>query len=456
MPRVSKPLALSEDDLIALEKLKAYGDQETCLRAEIVLACGENKTNKSIAQELSVTEVTVKRWKEAFRERGLKGLESGHSGGRPSSSPVPDELEGSILRILAESTEEKLTAAMLAERLQVDVQKVYYVLRKHGINLSRSRCWEYISRDDMDQWNPPVLCLYLSPACDLIVTSSDAWSYEDKSLEGVFVTQDRKLKDALESSVIPASLAGLLKTVSDMPEKPSGRDVKPGKPGSVIAEAISQWNANKEAEFFIFSSGDSFRYEGIRAKQCHVYHYESMDEMITGFNHWMGGRCNSGQHVRTEALMEGIRRLTQKRKSSSQPFVWYLKQKEGDEDCTGPEESAASDMAEGEGDALVFSNAKSWSSVEEMLTELLPEMDSTDPVTEAGAVLYQRGNDGKLSFRLVQSKRKFQAMEEFNFETKDGFENDMSRLEDDTEAFLHEIASANYEMFLDGSKKNKT
>jgi hypothetical protein len=83
-------------------------------------------------------------------------------------------------------------------------------------------------------------------------------------------------------------------------------------------------------------------------------------------------------------------------------------------------------------------------------------MDSSEPMTEAGAVLFQRDNDGKLQFRLVQSQRKFQAMGEFRFDSKDSFERDMSRLEEDTEAFMQELASANYEMYLEGSKKNKT
>jgi hypothetical protein len=47
-------------------------------------------------------------------------------------------------------------------------------------------------------------------------------------------------------------------------------------------------------------------------------------------------------------------------------------------------------------------------------------------------------------------------MGEFRFDSKDSFERDMSRLEEDTEAFMQELASANYEMYLEGSKKNKT
>ena len=449
MARVSKPLVLSEEDLKALEHMNEYGDDEMSLRAKIVLVSTEDRTNKSIAEELHVTEATVRKWKEAFRVKGMQGLESEHAGGRKPSSPAPDDLENTVIRLLSDCPDEKLTAAAIAERLQVDVSRVYYVLRKNGINLSRNRSWEYVSRDNMGDWDPPIICLCLSPSRSLIVASSNPWTDEAKSVQGVFVTHDRMLKETLDKSVIPVSLAGILKTASELPGNASPRDEKPGP---FIEKAIRQWDADKETEFYIFSSGDSFTYEGIRAKQCHVCHYESMDEMMSSFLHWMGGRCNGDQHSRVEHLLKELCLFHQKCRDSSQTFVWYLLQKEGTiEQAEGERPST-----EGGGDALILPEAKSWSNVEEMLSELLPEMDADEPLTEAGALLFQRGNDGKIQFRLVQSKRKFQAMEEFNFETKEGFERDLSRLEEDTEAFLHEIAGTNYEMFLNGSKKNRT
>ena len=452
MARVSRPLVLSEEDVNALEELKEYGDKEMCLRAQIILACAESRTNKSIAQELSLTEATVKKWKEAYREKGLQGLKSEHTGGRPSSSPAPVDLENTVLDMLAQCTDERPTAAEIAERLQVDVSKVYYLLRKNGINLSRDRCWEYTSRDDMGEWDPPILFLYLSPNRTLIVTSSNPWPGDARPAQGVLVTHDKALKQALERSVVPVSLAGILKTASELSDSTSARDVKPGP---AMEEAISQWDGDKEAEFFIFCSGNAFTYGGLRAKKCHVYCYESVDEMITSFLHWMGGKCNSFQHSKAELLMDEICRFSRKQQASSQPFIWYLRQK-GASDPAGTVESTTRDETEGYTDPLIFPDAKSWSNIEEMLLALLPELNSSEPATEAGALLYQRGSDGNLMVRLVQSERKFQAMEEFDLGSKEGFERDMSRLEQDTEAFLYEISGVNYNMFLDGSKKNKT
>jgi hypothetical protein len=170
----------------------------------------------------------------------------------------------------------------------------------------------------------------------------------------------------------------------------------------------------------------------------------------------MGGRSNASQHARAESLLEEICMFSQKCHDASQSFLWYLQKNEKKIEAEKQEELSKQNQPDETEKVLILPEAKSWSSVEEMLNELLPEMDSSEPMTEAGAVLFQRDNDGKLQFRLVQSQRKFQAMGEFRFDSKDSFERDMSRLEEDTEAFMQELASANYEMYLEGSKKNKT
>jgi hypothetical protein len=338
-----------------------------------------------------------------------------------------------VLGILDEYTDEKPTAAAIAERLQVDVSKVHYVLRKKGINLSRSRSWEYITRDDMSNWNPPIICLYLCSSYSLIVASSNPWMDKDRQVKGVFVIHDKPLKETLEKSVIPVSLTGILKTASGLTGNTSSSRVE--KPGLIIEKAIQQWDTDKETEFFIFYFGEDFTYEGIRAKQCHINHFESMDEMKSSFIHWMGGRSNASQHARAESLLEEICMFSQKCHDASQSFLWYLQKNEKKIVAEKQEELSKQNQPDETEKVLILPEAKSWSSVEEMLNELLPEMDSSEPMTEAGAVLFQRDNDGKLQFRLVQSQRKFQAMGEFRFDSKDSLERDMSRLEEDTEAF---------------------
>ncbi len=453
MARVSNPLVLSEAELMALQELRAYGDKDVSLRAEIVIACAEERTNKSIAQELSINEATVKKWKEAYREKGLQGLSSEHTGGRRPSSPAPVGLEQMILDIVDNREDENLTTSAIARQLQVDVGKVYYVLRKNGITLSRNRSWEYVSGDDMGDWDPPIICLYLSASCSCIVTSSNPWPKENRPVQGVFVTRDKVLKEELERSLIQVSLTGILKTASGMSAEISAR--KP-KPGPVIEEAIAQWDMDKEAEFSIFCFGNNFSYKGIRSKQSHVYYHGSLDDMKVSFLHWIGGRCNAAQHARAEFLLEEICRFIRQQQESSYAFIWYLRQNAIVHGEVNTEEQAAFDMPVENTNVLDPSEAETKDDVAEMLKALLPEMDSSEPESEAGAILYHRDKDGRIHYSHVLSKQKFQAMEDFGFESKEGFERDLSRLEEDTEGFLHEVAGANYQMFLAGAKKNKT
>ncbi len=453
MARVSKPLVLSKADITALQELRAYGDKDASLRAAIVIACADERTNKSIAQELSVNEATVKKWKEAYREKGLQGLVSEHTGGRRTVSPTPVGLEQMILDMVDNPEDENLTASAIAKQLQVDVGKVYYVLRKNGITLSRNRSWEYVSRDDMGDWNPPIICLYLAPACSCIVTSSNSCPKENGPMQGVFVTRDKVLEEELERSLVRVSLPGALKTAAGMATEISA---KTPKPGPVIEKAISQWDTDREAEFSIFCCGNIFSYEGIRSKQSYIYHYGSLDEMKASFLHWMGGRCNADQHARAEFLLEEICLFSRQQRESSHAFVWYLRQNETVHGEVDSEGATIFDTPQENAGALELPEAKSYADVEEMLKSLLPERDSSEPEPEAGAILYHRGKDGRIHFSHVLSKQKFQAMEDFGFESKEDFERDLSRLEEDTEGFLHEIAGANYEMFLTGAKKNKT
>ncbi len=453
MARVSKPLVLSEADLVALQELEIYGDKEASLRAEIVIACADDRTNKSIAQELSVTEATVKKWKEAFREKGLQGLVTEHTGGRKPSSPTPVGLEQAIVDIVTSHADESLTASAIAEQLQVDVGKVYYVLRKNGITLNRNRNWEYITQDDMGGWNPPIICLYLSPSCSCIVASSNPWPGESRPAQGIFVTRDKALEDELERSLIQVSLLGILKTALRISSDLSARTPKPGP---VIEEAIAQWDTDREAEFFIFCFGDTFSYEGKRSRQSHINHYGSLDEMKASFLHWMGGRCNADQHAKAELLLEEVCHFCgQQQEPSSNAFIWYLRNNEIVPCGAGTEGTGTSETPLKGDDALVLSRAKSWTSVEEMLNALLPEMDSSEPMTEAGAILYHRGKDGRIHYSHVPSRQKFQDMEEFSFGSKESFERNLSRLEEDTEGLLREVAEANYGMFLEGAKKTK-
>ena len=76
MPRVTPPLAVSEDQETQIQQcLAALGTpQQVALRCRIVLAAGRGESAASIATQLDVNRKTVRLWRERFVKSGLDGL----------------------------------------------------------------------------------------------------------------------------------------------------------------------------------------------------------------------------------------------------------------------------------------------------------------------------------------------------------------------------------------------
>lgn len=74
--RPKKPLTLSDDERQKLEQWarRPKTAQRLALRARIVLACAEGKSNITVAAELQVTMPTVGKWRTRFVEDRLEGL----------------------------------------------------------------------------------------------------------------------------------------------------------------------------------------------------------------------------------------------------------------------------------------------------------------------------------------------------------------------------------------------
>lgn len=79
------PLVLSDDEKsqlmsIALSRTLPHG---VVRRAQIVLACAKGETNTSIAQRMHLTNATVGKWRQRYRDYGLEGLHDELRAGRP-------------------------------------------------------------------------------------------------------------------------------------------------------------------------------------------------------------------------------------------------------------------------------------------------------------------------------------------------------------------------------------
>ena len=86
-----EPLVLSEDERRTLENWakRRKTAQGLALRARIVLACAEGRSNTAVAGRLGVSRTTVKKWRARFLARRLDGLGDEPRQGCRAASPTP-------------------------------------------------------------------------------------------------------------------------------------------------------------------------------------------------------------------------------------------------------------------------------------------------------------------------------------------------------------------------------
>src|SRR6266702_4300042 len=101
-----EPLVLSEDERQTLENWakRRKTAQGLALRARIVLACAEGRSNTAVAGRLGVSRTTVNKWRRRFLARRLDGLGDEPRPGVPRT--ITDaQVEAVIVRTLEEGPE---------------------------------------------------------------------------------------------------------------------------------------------------------------------------------------------------------------------------------------------------------------------------------------------------------------------------------------------------------------
>ena len=432
MARKTVPLHIDESDSDALVRISTGGDAELALRAKIVLACAGSKQIKEIAKELGIVQSTVQKWKQAYLTSGVDGLQVVHAGGRPSGHEM--NLGEEIMRHI-NSEDKEWTAKELSEALGVPVSAIHYELRKKRKNLERSRRWECRYTDAICEWDPPVLCVCLSRLGGVIVTARYAVTTEGLMPQGVFETRNRLLFEEIEKSEGLLSLPGLLTAAATFPEGPvSGNSMDADE---CVFKAVRDYPCPDGQEFHIFSYEVNPALRGSRAAACVSHHFEDAGEMLDCFLHWTAGLSSGVQHAMAEDLVEDIRQYNIRVTGKRTPFIWYLRL------TASQQESSRQDPA---------IEATKADSVEDVLNTLLKSRNPDDPSgDEVGAILFQRGDDGQFTYRVVQSEQRFKSPDEVDYQSKEDLIRSISQFEDDSIRFSREIV----ELYLENVKKNE-
>ena len=465
--RKAPPLNLSDDERETLERLLNCGDTGIELRARIVLASSENKQNKVIAEELGTNEALVGKWKKVYRTGGIDSLQVPHKGGRPRKDPTTEDLHERIQDYLrkravdnpedmgeGKSGKKKPTVAEIASALHVSENAVSYELNKAGITLERARQWSFESKDNLPQWEQPVLCIHRSNGCGAIVVASRALPCENGRLQaqGVFTTTNRALAKELEKSASRLSLNGILETAGQFANVSTF--AKGPEMNVCISDAINACPEGKATDFHVFSFGTKATYVGPRLSRCHFHFCSSEEEMVDAFRtwfleQWKGWLITAKRLGEADKLSQHLLQYGSHVKDGTAPFNWRLKWLPDD---SGHGETQNPTCMKTMG---VLSEVKSWADLERLILSNDELRESDEPCTRVGAVVFQTNKDGETTFQIIRSKEVFLAMGKFDFSSKEGFEHSMTELENCSLLFEEDLIDANNELFIESSKKDK-
>lgn len=177
MPRVARPLVLSQDQKSQLERwLAALGTpQQVALRCRIILAIAAGKTEVAIAAEQHVNRKTVRLWRDRFHAQGLQGLwEIAPGRGRKAtydSTRIKSVIDATLQSKPQASTH--WSCRTMAEEQGISKSTVSNIWRSHNLKPHRTETFK-LSRDPRFlEKLTDVVGLYLNPPDKAIVLCID-------------------------------------------------------------------------------------------------------------------------------------------------------------------------------------------------------------------------------------------------------------------------------------------
>jgi len=176
MPRIAPIPQCSVEERSVLENIASSRTQEARLveRAKMVAMCLEGKKIAEIAEHFHTRSNTVIKWRDRFRESGIKGLYDQPRPGKPVQYGV--EFRNQVLRTLEQpppSGQAVWDGESLAVVLGSSADAVWRVLRKEGICLQRQRSWCVSTDPEFASKAADIIGLYLNPPEMALVISVD-------------------------------------------------------------------------------------------------------------------------------------------------------------------------------------------------------------------------------------------------------------------------------------------
>jgi transposase len=175
--RIAAAIAVSDDQLPTLRRWSCGRSTPArlVLRAKVILAAAQGRTNDSIAQELGTNPGLVGRWRRRFAAGGLAGIEKdAPRGGRPATSRaglVGKIIEWTTTRSPANATH--WSTRRLAAELGTSRAMINRVWRANGLKPHLVRRFKLSNDPRFVEKLTDVVGLYLNPPEHALVLSVD-------------------------------------------------------------------------------------------------------------------------------------------------------------------------------------------------------------------------------------------------------------------------------------------
>lgn len=174
--RPTVEIKLSADERRTLERWarRPSSAQALALRSRIVLACGEGRTDRDVAAELSVHPVTVSKWRHRFAADRLDGLVDAPRPGaaRTISDGVIEAIVVETLETVPPDATHWSTRAMAAKH-GISHQTVSEVWRAFGLKPWKQDSFKVSPDPDLIEKIRDIVGLYLNPPVAAVVFAVD-------------------------------------------------------------------------------------------------------------------------------------------------------------------------------------------------------------------------------------------------------------------------------------------
>jgi transposase len=164
--RPKAPLVLTDEERETLVRWsrRRKSAQSLALRARIVLACAEGKTNKAVAEELRVWPQTVTKWRGRFVRERLEGLSDEPRPGAPRTI-TDEQVEAVVVATLEELPKDAThwSRALMAKRSGLSKSTVGRIWKAFGLKPHLTDTFKLSTDPQFIEKVRDVVGLYLDP-----------------------------------------------------------------------------------------------------------------------------------------------------------------------------------------------------------------------------------------------------------------------------------------------------